>query len=120
MSRRKVERLKPIKSKIQENTGNNRCIWRTIKHLLGKSKTRSIRNEDLSPNIFNEHFATIGNKLSTKFNDGRTSLQVYHASSNLLMLMLSLLLNHFHYAEHNLILMYMGLIRTFFTWNQLV
>ncbi len=27
--------------------------------LLGKSKTRYISNEDLSPNIFNEHFATI-------------------------------------------------------------
>ncbi len=59
------------KFKIEKkNTGNSRCMWRTVKHLLGKSKTRCIGNEDLRPNIFNKHFATTGAKLSTKFKDG--------------------------------------------------
>ena len=25
------------KSTIEENNGNNKCMWRTVKHLLGKS-----------------------------------------------------------------------------------
>ena len=41
------------KSKIEENNGNNKRMWRTIKHLLNKSKSQCINNEDLSPSKFN-------------------------------------------------------------------
>ncbi len=56
------------KSKIEENNGNNKRMWCTIKHLLMKRKSQCINNEDLSPSKFNQHFATIGAKLGAKFN----------------------------------------------------
>ncbi len=56
------------KSKIEENNGNNKCMWRPIKHLLNKRKSRCINNEDISPSKFNQHFAAIGAKLGAKFN----------------------------------------------------
>ncbi len=44
-------------------------MWRTVKHFLGKRKSQCVDNVYLSPSKFNQHFATIGAKLGTKFND---------------------------------------------------
>ena len=51
------------------NTANKSCdVWRAVNQSLGKNKKSSITS-DLSPDAWNEHFASVGNKLCSKFSE---------------------------------------------------
>ena len=48
-------------------TANKSCdVWRAVNQSLGKNRKSSITS-DLSPDAWNEHFASVGNKLCSKF-----------------------------------------------------
>ena len=50
-------------------TANKSCdVWRAVNQSLGKNRKSSITS-DLSPDAWNEHFASVGNKLCSKFSE---------------------------------------------------
>ena len=50
-------------------TANKSCdVWRAVNQCLGKNRKSSITS-DLSPDAWNEHFASVGNKLCSKFSE---------------------------------------------------
>ena len=50
-------------------TANKSCdVWRAVSQSLGKNRKSSITS-DLSPDAWNEHFASVGNKLCSKFSE---------------------------------------------------
>ena len=50
-------------------TANKPCdVWRAVNQSLGKNRKSSITS-DLSPNAWNDHFASVGNKLCSKFSE---------------------------------------------------
>ena len=50
-------------------TVNISCdVWKAVNQSLGKNRKSSIRS-DLSPDAWNDHFASVGNKLCSKFSE---------------------------------------------------
>ena len=50
-------------------TANKSCdVWRAVNQSLGKNRKSSITS-DLSPDAWNEHFASVGNKLCSKLSE---------------------------------------------------
>ena len=50
-------------------TASKSCdVWRAVNQSLGKNRKSSITS-DLSPDAWNEHFASVGNKLCSKFSE---------------------------------------------------
>lgn len=87
----KVTKANYYKQKIKCNSDNNKTLWETVKELTSSRKSqRNIRhiNQDgkiidsnkLMAEIFNNHYATIGEKLANKIKNNTTEFSVMHHS----------------------------------------